>query len=72
MGGFVSGSLVLAVSILVATGPETGVASMAPTPQGTGLPTALDGDMGACAESGGPASSHQPVATSLKYKPAYT
>ena len=57
--------LVLAVSTLVAMGPDTDVASMAPTPPGVRLATVTDEDKGGFAEPGRPASSHQPFPTPL-------
>ena len=55
VGGFMSGPQVLAASTLVASGLDVGIASTAPTLQGTGLVTMINGDMGGSAEAGGPA-----------------
>ena len=65
MGGLACGPLVLAVSTLVAMGPDADIASMAPTLPGVGLATATDEDTNGYAEAGGSASSHQPFPTPL-------
>ena len=62
-GCFKSGPLVLAVSTLVAIGPNACVVSTVPTPPGAGLATMIDGDTGDSAEAGGLVSSHQPFPT---------
>ena len=62
-GGFASGPPVLTVSTLVDTGTDAGIASVAPTPTSMGLGTAIDGDMGGCAEADRLAGSHQPFST---------